>query len=147
MMRFRPNPNHYQLTWIEGSLLIMGCFVVSAGFWMAFQVEPDPRGFGTHQQFGLAPCRFREFLGLPCPSCGGTTSVAHFVRGEWIAAATANTAVFVLSLLSLAFIPWAIGSTCCHTLIGIRSPSKLFVVISLGLSLLAVVQWGFRVLQ
>ena len=44
--------------------------------------QPDPRGYGTHQQFGLPKCRFLERFGYPCPSCGATTAWAWTVRGD-----------------------------------------------------------------
>src|SRR5207247_577108 len=37
-------------------------------------VEPDLRGYGTHEQLGLPPCTFRLLTGIACPSCGMTTS-------------------------------------------------------------------------
>jgi hypothetical protein len=52
--------------------------VAVLGLWM----NPDPRGFGTHEQLGLAPCRSMEWLGFPCPGCGVTTSVSLFWHGE-----------------------------------------------------------------
>ncbi len=45
-------------------------------------LHPDPRGLGTHEQLGLPPCGFAERTHLPCPTCGVTTSFAHFARGE-----------------------------------------------------------------
>lgn len=41
---------------------------------VASALKPDPRGFGTHQQLGLPPCISEEYLGIPCPLCGMTTS-------------------------------------------------------------------------
>ena len=52
--------------------------VAVLGLW----VDPDARGFGTHEQLGLAPCRSMEWLGFPCPGCGVTTSVSLFWHGE-----------------------------------------------------------------
>ena len=46
--------------------------------------SPDPRGLGTHEQLGFAPCSFAEDFGVPCPTCGVTTSVSHIARGEFI---------------------------------------------------------------
>jgi hypothetical protein len=43
-------------------------------------LTPDPRGFGTHQQLGLPPCAFHAWTGLPCPTCGLTTSFAYMAR-------------------------------------------------------------------
>ena len=54
-----------------------------AGFGLAGRLSPDPRGYGTHQQLGLPGCTFQMLTQWPCPSCGGTTAFAHFVRGQW----------------------------------------------------------------
>jgi hypothetical protein len=43
-------------------------------------LEPSADGLGTHEQMGLPPCPFFHFTGIPCPSCGLTTSFAHAAR-------------------------------------------------------------------
>lgn len=129
-----------QLRWS----LIIGCGCVLVGFFAASKVDPDPRGFGTHQQFGLPPCSFRQILGIPCPSCGGTTSVAHFVRGQWIRSIESNVAVFCLAALGLMSIPWSLLSLWKGHLVGVASLSHLYLTISISLSLIAVVQWIWR---
>src|SRR5262245_30550053 len=57
---------------------------------LARWVTPDERGYGTHEQLGLPPCAFRVVTGLPCPSCGMTTSFAYVVRGQVLVAALTN---------------------------------------------------------
>lgn len=44
------------------------------------RVEPDRRGHGTHEQFGMPPCGWVVQYGKPCPTCGVTTAGAHLVR-------------------------------------------------------------------
>lgn len=50
----------------------------------AFLVEPDARGFGTHEKLGLPSCKLMEWTGVPCPGCGVTTSVALASRGRFL---------------------------------------------------------------
>jgi hypothetical protein len=47
---------------------------------LAAWINPDRRGHGTHEQLGLPPCGMVAAYGLPCPSCGFTTSFALAVR-------------------------------------------------------------------
>ncbi|MFT7670272.1 MAG: hypothetical protein ACI8X5_002980 [Planctomycetota bacterium] len=49
---------------------------------LAVIAKPDARGFGTHEQLGLAPCQLLEMTGVPCPGCGVTTSVTLALQGE-----------------------------------------------------------------
>ncbi|MGA2499866.1 MAG: DUF2752 domain-containing protein [Tepidisphaeraceae bacterium] len=48
----------------------------------ALFITPSPTGVGTHQELGLRPCQFERQFGVPCPTCGMTTSFAYFVRGR-----------------------------------------------------------------
>lgn len=62
----------------------------------ARSLEPDPRGYGTHEQLGIAPCYFQKSTGLACPMCGGTTAWAHLLRGDLTLAAHANLGAMLL---------------------------------------------------
>ena len=66
---------HYLLLGLSVVVLVG---VAVLGLWM----NPDSRGFGTHEQLGLAPCRMMAWVGVPCPGCGVTTSVSLFWHGE-----------------------------------------------------------------
>ena len=79
-------------------LIVWSLFLVS-GFALAVSLEPDPRGFGTHQRLGLPPCTFRSMFNISCPSCGMTSSFANFVRGRFRQAAEANSAGVVLAII------------------------------------------------
>lgn len=66
---------------ILGGALLALIAVIVLGTW----VEPDPRGHGTHEQFGMPPCRMLQFTSIPCPGCGVTTSVALAAHGQFAA--------------------------------------------------------------
>jgi hypothetical protein len=53
---------------------------------IAYHLTPDPGGMGTHTELGLQPCQFALHTGLPCPTCGMTTSFAWLARGNFPAA-------------------------------------------------------------
>ena len=73
-------------------------------------LEPDPRGFGTHERLGLPPCTFQQLTGYRCPSCGMTTSWAHLVRGRMTAAFRDNAGGALLGLASVMLAPWLLIS-------------------------------------
>lgn len=79
-----------------GALLILtGCAaVLGISAWL----KPAPRGFGTHRQLGFGPCGILVMTGYPCPTCGMTTSFAHFVRGQWVQSILRQPGAFVLAL-------------------------------------------------
>lgn len=60
----------------------------------AAQIVPNPAGFGTHEVFGLPPCLFKTVVGIPCPSCGLTTSFVQLLHGQIGTAWHANPAGF-----------------------------------------------------
>ena len=77
---------------------------------IARALAPDPAGVGTHEQLGLPPCGFHQLTGLPCPTCGLTTSFAHMARGQVTAALHAHwlgPPLFVLTAVIVVL------CTCC----------------------------------
>lgn len=126
-------------------LCVLG-LIVLCGFFISTQLKPDPRGFGTHQQLGLPPCSFKMIFGIPCPSCGGTTSFACFVRGQWLAAVRANAAAFSGALVCAWFVPWSLFSSFQGRLIRVQHPVQTLLWLLLSLSLIALLQWGVRLL-
>lgn len=64
-------------------ILATAAFLLVALALLRWYAEPDTRGHGTHEQFGLPPCAMMSVTGLPCPGCGVTTSMSLAVHGRW----------------------------------------------------------------
>src|SRR5262249_52642491 len=103
----RPAP---RLRWPERLVIVVVGSVLVALLATAAWLTPDPRGLGTHQQLGLPMCSLRWWYGIRCPSCGMTTSWAHLVRGQAIAAFRANSGGALLGLAALVCGPWLLIS-------------------------------------
>jgi hypothetical protein len=115
--------------------------VLITGAWL----RPDPRGYGTHRQLGLAACAFQERTGLPCPSCGFTTAFSNFAHGRLIASFAAQPMGAVLAILT-AMTVWvafyvAITGRPVHRLLRLL-PSRYYLMPLLVFPMLA---WGWKV--
>ena len=64
---------------VAGALIASGIVALFGGLWLLQRVGFD---FGT--LFG--PCGMKQRTGLPCPTCGMTTCVLAFARGEVLTA-------------------------------------------------------------
>jgi hypothetical protein len=130
----------------RGLLVLVG-LVLLAGFGLSGRLSPDPRGYGTHQQLGLPGCTFQMLTQWPCPSCGGTTAFAHFVRGQWPSAVRANAAAFVLALVCAVLVPWSWASAASGRTIGIDNPERALLILVIAMSGLFALQWGVNLLS
>ena len=77
--------------------LVGSVAVLTLSFWLS----PDPRGYGTHEQLGLAPCSFLAVHGIPCLSCGMTTAfagMAHLRPDIAVAASPFGALLFLVCL-------------------------------------------------
>lgn len=123
----------------------LGVFVgCTALLGVAAWLKPDPRGFGTHEQLGSAPCGMLILTGYPCPTCGMTTAFSHFVRLQWFQSFLTQPAGFVLALATLCFAVLA-----GRTLVLGRWPRRFLPVISsywifLILLIILLGGWGFK---
>jgi hypothetical protein len=95
-------------------------------FAIAFELDPyqdgEARQMGTHMQLGLPDCNFKVLTGgLPCPSCGMTTSFSLLMHADPLNSARANFAGTALSLFGVLFIPWAIASAFFGRFVFVRS--------------------------
>jgi hypothetical protein len=105
---------------------------------VARQLEPDPRGFGTHTQLGLPQCAFLAATGRLCPTCGMTTSFAWLTRGRIDLAWQANPAGCLYALLAIPLSAWLVVSTVVNEPVGFEKASAavaglVFAAVALGL--------------
>lgn len=126
-------------------LLVLVSLLLIAGFGLALALEPDPRGFGTHQRLGLPPCTFMAIFNLPCPSCGMTTSFANFTRGRFIAAADANVAGLVLASVCFVLIPWCLMSAWSGRLWRVSRPDRAALSVLITICGVSLLQWIVRI--
>lgn len=77
--------------------LLLAVYGIAAGL-DPYEPTGLPRRQGTHEQLGLAACRFQLLTGKPCPSCGMTTAFSLLMHGDLPAAARANLAGLLLAL-------------------------------------------------
>jgi hypothetical protein len=125
-------------------LLCAWSLFLIAGFSLAARLEPDARGYGTHQRLGLPPCSFQILFGLKCPSCGSTTSFAHFVRGQWVSSIESNPSAFVLALCCAVMIPWSAYSAWNGRTWRVENPAQACLWLLSGIVTLSLLQWVVR---
>ncbi len=67
---------------VVAAVAAIGCLAVLI---VAAILKPSPTGITTHGGLGLPPCGWEASTGVPCMTCGMTTSFAWAVRGNLIA--------------------------------------------------------------
>jgi hypothetical protein len=113
---------------------------------VARRLEPDARGFGTHQQLGLGPCAFATMTGRPCPSCGMTTAVALASRGRLAESWKANPAGALLAVVSVPLIGWLILCTWKRRPVGFRTVEGPLLGLLLSIAVVSAAFWMVRIL-
>jgi Protein of unknown function (DUF2752) len=108
-------------------------------------LSPSPSGTGTHLQLGMQPCQFLQRTGIPCPSCGMTTSFSWFARGNFVASFYIQPMGTVLAVLAVGAF-WlglyeAATGRAAHRLIA-RVPSWYYVTPLLAW---AVIAWAWKI--
>ena len=125
-----------------GLAVAAGCLAVLV---VAARTQPSPAGVGTHEGLGLQPCSLLARTGLPCPSCGMTTSFAWFVRGNILASLYVQPMGAVLALLT-GWCVWgglyaAISGRPAHHLLRLV-PSRYYLI---PLFALAILAWVWKI--
>jgi hypothetical protein len=114
-------------------------------FTIALKLDPYRDGLvwrrATHTQLGLPPCHFLVLTGLPCPSCGMTTSFALLVRGDVVGALRANSVGVLLAVFCLALIPWCLASGFRNQPLFVRSLERTTTCLVTAFLWLLLVRW------
>ena len=114
---------------------------------LAATLPPSASGTGTHRAaLGLPPCNFLALTGLPCPSCGFTTSWAHFTKGNLLASFYVQPMGALLALLAAACV-WAgfyiaLTGQPAHRLLRLI-PARYTL---LPLLIIGALAWGWKIL-
>jgi hypothetical protein len=131
--------------WVRVALLGMALALVLV-FYTAFRLDPyengRPRMMETHMQLGLPPCNFKLLTGLPCPSCGMTTSFALLVRGDLKNSLRANAVGTLLAISCVLFIPWSVYSALRGRSLFVVSLEKTVTCIVIAFMGLLLIRWG-----
>jgi hypothetical protein len=130
--------------WVRGTLAVIA-FGLVAVFAIAWHLDPyqggKPWRMETHTQLGLPPCTFKTLTGLPCPSCGMTTSFALLVRGDLWHSLQANWVGTILALLWMAIIPWSVVSAIWGRPWLILSIEQVLTKLVIGFVVLMLLRW------
>jgi hypothetical protein len=128
-------------------VLIAVAVGLAAVFAVAIYLDPyqdngQARRMETHRQLGLPECTFKEKTGLPCPSCGMTTSFALMVRGDVWNAVQANSAGAVLAAICMLVIPWSIACTLLGRFVLVRSVEWTLTRLVVAFFVFMLLRWG-----
>ncbi len=136
--------------WLRLSLVLIAVLLAGT-FVLAAYLNPYKDGRvwleGTHQQLGLPTCTFKDATGLPCPTCGMTSSFALFVRGDVVNSLRANAAGTMLAVLFLVVMPWSVLSALRGRWLFVRSVEWVFVRLVVGFMIFVLVRWGIVLLE
>jgi hypothetical protein len=98
-------PDSFEYSKTDQTRYIALGLVSGAVLIVARLLRPATRGVGTHEQLDLPPCIFLRLTGIPCPSCGLTTSFAHAARLHFYDALIAQPFGLILFCLTALSVP------------------------------------------
>jgi hypothetical protein len=143
-------PRPRMRTWVRAVLICLAVpwiVVLGIAIWLnPYTENGEARTFGTHQQLNLPPCTFQTMAGIPCPSCGMTTSFSLLMHADVWNSLKANFAGTVLASFGLLFIPWAIASAFLGRFMFIRNLELVVFRLSMVFLILLFGRWAIVVL-
>jgi hypothetical protein len=132
--------------WVRASLVVIAVLLATVMTTAAWLHPYDANGQAlrqeTHRQLGLPPCSFYKMTGIPCPSCGFTTSFALLMHVDPLNALQANSAGAVLAGFCLVVIPWGIISAFRARYLFIESAERVLIHCLICFVTLMLVRWA-----
>jgi hypothetical protein len=130
---------------VRGGLLVVSGLLVAV-FVIAVRLDPydadgTPLRQATHRQLGLPPCTFYDKTGLPCPSCGMTTSFSLLMHGDLVHSLQANCVGTLLAGFCLLVIPWALASVVKRRALFVPSLEIAVMCVVVSLLVLMIIRW------
>ena len=121
------------------ALGLIGVFAIA--LWLNPYENGHARRMETHLQLGLPPCNFRLLTGMPCPSCGMTTSFSLLMHGDLENSLRANAVGTLLALFCLGLIPWSLVSVWCGRSLFIASLERAVTWVVIIFLALLMIRW------
>jgi hypothetical protein len=147
-----PTASAYLTWWVRGALLLIVAALVAV-FTLAVLLNPynpdgTPRKMGTHTgpPLNLPDCTFKTMTGLPCPSCGMTTSFSLLMHGDPVNSLRANWVGTGLAIFCLALIPWGLASVWLKRPLFIVSLERALAVSVVTFLVVMLLRWGIVLL-
>ena len=113
---------------------------------VAGQLHASPAGRGTHTQLGLAPCGFLSATGLPCATCGMTTSFALAADGHLLRAFAVQPFGAMLALAAAAAVLLGLYAAAAGmSLVPLLSPLARSPVL-ITLAALLLFAWAYKMM-
>ena len=142
---YSPRVQPIRIGWLGRAIAAGVGLVCLAPLVTAALLTPNPSGLGTHEALGFAPCSFLQSTGLPCPTCGMTTSWAWLARGNVAASLWVQPMGTVLALLDIVIF-WSAG----YIAVSGRPAQHLLRYLPAGyilklLLILALAAWAWKI--
>ncbi|MER3416121.1 MAG: hypothetical protein C4297_07940 [Gemmataceae bacterium] len=133
--------------WVRACLVVIGLgwivvFVLAGCVLKPYRATGEPLLLGTHEQLGLPPCSFYRLTGIPCPSCGMTSSMALFMHGDPANSLRANPAGTLLAVAGLVLVPWFLLSGLSGRRLGLPNLETMLLVGLVLLTAAMLLWWG-----
>lgn len=101
----------------------------------------------THRQMGFPPCTFKAVTGLPCPSCGMTSSFTLLAHGDPVNSLRANFVGTFLAIALLVMGPWLVACALRGRWLLLRNVERALALGVLALVILLFARWGMVLLM